>query len=257
VVLVLWAGMGLAQAPARDRAPQAAAYPETEAAAAWRALAANYVRKALREHTLDQDPVLNARVDAVMAAVGTSVAAIDARFKGASWRAILIEDFGRGAAAFPGEIILVDAKFVRNLALTDDELALILSHEAAHVVEGHALAKLSFMAERLGKDRVPTARKALVEFLARDAYAAAFQPKARTQEREADALGAAILFASGYDPQRALLLFDKLTALEKRESGRGELSSDTHDDASVRKQAVGSVLAELLQLQARQGTDTR
>ena len=67
------------------------------------------------------------------------------------------------AAAFPGQTILIDAKFVRKLALSDDELALMLCHEAAHLLAGHASDKLSFMAEFLGKDRLPTARAALLE----------------------------------------------------------------------------------------------
>jgi predicted Zn-dependent protease len=254
LVLLLFGGVGVAQVPPAAAPQNQAAYPETEAAAAWRALAASYVRKALKDQKLDKEPVLNARVDTVMAAVGKAVAAIDPRFARSAWRAILIEDFGRGAAAFPGEIILVDARFVRNLALTDDELALILSHEAAHVVNGHASEKLSFMAEILGKEKVPTARTALLEFLAKDAYAEVFQPKARLQEREADTLGAAILFASGFDPQRALTLFDKLTVLESRENGQ---AADSHDAASVRKQAVAAVIAELQDLHARRGPATR
>ena len=248
VVLLLFGGFSLAQVPPDGRPLNQAAYPESEAAEAWRGLAASYVRKALREQKLNKDPVLNARVDAVMAAVGTAVAAMDARFAGAAWRAILIENFGRGAAAFPGQTILVDAKFVRTLALTDDELALILSHEAAHVVAGHALAKLSFMAEFLGKEKIPTARTALLEFLAKDSYAEVFQPKARLHEREADTLGAVILFASGYDPQRALGVFDKLVELETLDNGR---STDSHDAAGARKQAVAAVIAELQQLHAR------
>jgi predicted Zn-dependent protease len=177
-----------------------------------------------------------------MASVGAAAAALDARFAGSTWRAILIRDFGHGAAAFPGETILVDAKFVRSLQLNDDELALILSHEAAHVLAGHASAKLSFMAEFLGKEKVPTAHTALLEFLAKDAYAAAYRPMAQLQEREADALGAAIFFATGYGHQRALQVFDKLAALETRED---RLIPDAHDSAAVRKQAVSAVFAEL------------
>jgi predicted Zn-dependent protease len=224
----------------------AQAYPEPEAAAAWRGLAASYVRKALRDQTLARDPALNARVDKVIAAVGAAVAATDSRFARASWKAILIEDFGHGAVAFPGETVLVDAKFVRALQLNDDELALIFSHEAAHVIAGHASAKLSFMAEFLGKEKVPTARTALLEFLAKDSYAAVFQPVARLQEREADALGAAIFHATGFDSQRALGLFDKLTELETRDSGGwAGRAADTHDSAEARKQAVSKVIAEL------------
>ena len=232
----------------------AAAYPESEAAAAWRGLAASYVRKALKDHALDQDPVLNARVDRVMAAVGAAAAAVDPRFAAASWKAILIDDFGHGAAAFPGQTILIDAKFVRKLALSDDELALMLCHEAAHLLAGHASDKLSFMAEFLGKDRLPTARAALLEFLAQDSYAAAFKPRAQMQEREADTIGAAILFVTGYDPQRALGLFDKLAQLEPRADGP---ALDPHDTAAARKRAVAGVIADLRQRQADLGPKRR
>lgn len=224
------------------------AYPEPEAAAAWRGLAASFVRKAIRDQTLEKDPAINARVDAVMAAVGAAVARFEPRYANTLWRAILIEDFGRGAAAFPGQTILVDAKFVRNLKLNDDELALIFAHEAAHVLAGHATAKLSFMAEFLGKEKVPDAHTALIEFLARDSYATVFLPTARLQEREADRLGAAIFFASGYDSQRALALFDKLAELETREAGK---ATDTHDAALVRKLAVSRVLTELQKTKVR------
>ncbi|MBE0614612.1 MAG: M48 family metalloprotease [Burkholderiales bacterium] len=241
VVLLLFGGMCFAQIP-----PQTGtAYPDSEADAAWRGLAAGYVRQALKDRTLDRDGILNARVDAVMATVGAAVAAIDARFAHASWHAILISDFGYGAAAFPGETIIVDASFVRTLQLNDDELALILAHEAAHVVAGHAAVKLSFMAEFLGKEKVPNARTALLEFFANDAYAAVYQPRAEMQEREADSLGAAIFFATGYDARRALRVFDKLADLETREE-RHDL--DSHDIATARKRAISGVLADLQRL---------
>ncbi len=242
-LLLSFAGTCLAQ--------DQAAYPESEAAAAWRGLAASYVRQAIADKTLDRDAVWNARVDAVMARVGTAVGAIDARFARATWRVILIEDFGRGAAAFPGETILVDAKFVRALQLSDAELAMIFAHEAAHVVAGHAYTKLSFMAETLGKEKVPTARTALLEFLAKDSYGAAFLPTARLQEREADALGAAIFFASGYDLQQALGMFDKLAALE---AGQERTS---HDAAAERKQTIAGVIEELRRLHASRGASPR
>lgn len=248
VALLLFSGgICFAQASPDGKPQSRLAYPESEATAAWRGLAAGYVRQALKDQTLERDRSLNTRVDAVMAKVGATVAAIDARFANSSWRAILINDFGYGAAAFPGETILVDANFVRTLQLNDDELALILSHEAAHVLAGHASVKLSFMAEYLGKEKVPTARTALLEFLAKDSYATAYRPTAQLQEREADSLGVAILFATGYDTQRALGVFDKLAELESRQ---GRRAPDSHDTAIVRKQAISAVLADLQRLHA-------
>ena len=254
VLLLLFSGICLAQASTEGKPPSLAAYPESEAVAAWRGLADGYVRRALKDRTLDLDQTLNARVDAVMLAVGAAATGIDARFAGASWKAILINDFGYGAAAFPGETILVDANFVRSLQLNDDELALILAHEAAHVLAGHAAVKLSFMAEFLGKEKVPTARTALLEFLAKGAYAAAYRPTAQLQEREADRLGAAIFFATGYDAERALAVYDKLAYLEAREDGR---DPDSHDAANARKQAVAGVIAELQGFDARRDPQPR
>jgi len=247
-LLLLCANLGIAQVSSHGETKAGLAYPESEAVAAWRALASGYVRKALKDQTLDKDPVLNARIDAVMAAVGASVARLDPRFAGSGWRAILIDGFGRGAAAFPGGTILVDAKFVRNLSLSDDELAMILSHEVAHVVSGHASEKLSFMAEILGKEKVPTARTALAEFFAKDSYAADFMPKARMQEQEADSLGAVILFGSGYDALKALKVFDKLADQEARNNLRAGQDGDSHDAAHTRRLAVAKVIAELQRL---------
>lgn len=252
VLMLAW-GVCFSQAPAGG-SRIVAAYPASEAAAAWRALAASYVRKAIKDHTLNRDPVLNARVDRVMAAVGAAAATIDPRFAASAWKAILIDDFGHGAAAFPGQIILIDVNFVRKLELSDDELALILCHEAAHLLAGHASAKLSFMAEFLGKDRLPTARAALLEFLARDTYAEAFRHRALMQEREADRIGAAILFLTSYDPQRALGLFDKLARLE---IGAQAPVLDSHDPAAARKRAIAGVIAELRQRESARASERR
>ena len=67
-------------------------------------------------------------------------------------------------------------------------------------------------------------------------------------------VGAAILFASGYDARRVLVLFDKLARLE---AGEDERAADSHDAATVRKQAVAGVIAELEQLGARRGPEPR
>jgi predicted Zn-dependent protease len=215
-----------------------AAYPETEAAAVWRSLGASYVRKALKENQVDRDPVLNARVDAVMAAIGRAAARLYPAHAVSSWRVLLIAEFGHGAVAFPGGTVLMDASFVRQLQLTDDELALLLAHEVAHLVAEHPSEKLSFVADRMGKEKAPTAGSALLAFFTADTYALQFQPTARLQEREADAIGAAVLDASGYDPARALVLFDKLANLGQ------DLETSTHDGATARREAVLRALDE-------------
>ena len=236
--LLLFSSICLAQTPSGVRYQNA--YPEQESAAVWRSLGASYVRKALKDNLLDRDPSWNSRLDTVMAAVGAAAATLFPNDAGSSWRALLIDDFGHGAVAFPGGTVLVDANFVRRLEMTDSELALLLAHEVAHLVAAHPSEKLAFMAEKLGKHRAPTAGSALLAFYTQDSYAFLFEPTARLQEREADAIGARILQASGYDAQQALALFDKLAKLEQRGP-----DASGHDPAMVRKDAVLRVLEGL------------
>jgi predicted Zn-dependent protease len=234
--LLLCSSFCLAQLPATSSEKLEAVYPDAEVSAVWHALGAAYVRKALDDRTLDRDPDLNARIDAVTARVAGAVASMSPRFPAAYWRTILVEGFGHGATAFPGGTLIVDANFVRRHQVTDEELALIIAHEMAHVVAGHASEKLSFMAGLMGtKAHVPTARAALIAFFTSDGHVDTFRPIAQKQEREADRIGAVFLLKSGYDPQRALLLFDKLAAQEAGNEVRG---ADTHDPAALRKELV-------------------
>lgn len=235
--LLLFAGASHGQAPVEARYLTPTAYSEQDSSAVWRSLGTSYVRKALKEDTLDRDPAWNARLDTAMAAIGAAAARLYPPFAATRWSALLIEDFGHGAVAFPGGTVLVDSRFARQLALTDNELALILAHEVAHLVAGHPSEKLSFMAVKLGKERAPTAGSALLAFYTQDAFARLFQPTAMLQEREADAIGARILRASGFDALQALALFDKLAKIEPAGNG---ISS--HDPALVRKESARRIL---------------
>ena len=235
--LLLSASACHAQVPAEVRYLTPTAYSEQDSSAVWRSLGASYVRKALKEDTLNRDPAWNARLDTVMAAIGAAAARLYPTLAGTRWSAFLIEDFGHGAVAFPGGTVLVDSRFARQFALTDNELALILAHEVAHVVAGHPSEKLSFMAVKLGLERMPTAGSALLAFFTQDAYARLFRPTAKLQEREADAIGALILGASGYDALQALAVFDKLAIIE-----RAGNDTSSHDPAPARKESVRRVL---------------
>jgi len=254
VACLLFPAFCLAQAPGGVRYLNPMAFPEPESSAVWRSLGASYLRKAIRDNALERDPALNSRIDTVMGAVAAAAASHYPRLSGSSWRALLIEDFGHGAVAFPGGTVLVDARFLRQLELTDDELALVLAHEVAHIAADHPSEKLSFMAEALGRDKAPDATSALREFFTQESYALLFQPTARLQEREADAIGAAIFLGTRYDPQRALGLFDKLAKLEP--AGRA-FESGSHDPAAMRKRSVAGALKALRAGEDRPRTETR
>jgi predicted Zn-dependent protease len=99
-------------------------------------------------------------------------------------------------------------------ARNPDELAFVLGHEAAHHIAGHIpkrndqalsgalLAGVLAQASGLSPDEVRAAQNMGAEVAARS-YSKEF-------ELEADALGAEIAFAAGYDPVRGSGFFDRL-----------------------------------------------
>lgn len=99
-------------------------------------------------------------------------------------------------------------------ARNPDELAFVLGHEAAHHIAGHIpkrndqalsgalLAGVLAQASGLSPEEVRAAQNMGAEVAARS-YSKEF-------ELEADALGAEIAFAAGYDPVRGTGFFDRL-----------------------------------------------
>lgn len=99
-------------------------------------------------------------------------------------------------------------------ARNPDELAFVLGHEAAHHIAGHIpkrndqalsgalLAGVLAQASGLSPDEIRAAQNKGAEVAARS-YSKEF-------ELEADALGAEIAFAAGYDPVRGSGFFDRL-----------------------------------------------
>ena len=75
----------LAQAPGGIRYQSPAAYSAPDSAAVWRSLGASYVRKALKDNSLKRDPESNARMDAVMRAVGAAAGSLYPRFARSAW----------------------------------------------------------------------------------------------------------------------------------------------------------------------------
>ncbi|WP_295073016.1 M48 family metallopeptidase [Tabrizicola sp.] len=99
-------------------------------------------------------------------------------------------------------------------ARNPDELAFVLGHEAAHHIAGHIpkrndqalsgalLAGVLAQASGLSPDEIRAAQNMGAEVAARS-YSREF-------ELEADALGAEIALAAGYDPNRGTGFFDRL-----------------------------------------------
>jgi predicted Zn-dependent protease len=194
------------------------------------------------------DPLLNGWLDAVGDQLGASSDTPEQHFT-----FFLIRDRQINAFATLGGYIGVNAGLV--LAADDeDEVAGVLSHEIAHVTQGHMLRAV----ERAQRDNVPillamlgamavagaskssSADNAAIAAMA-SAQGLAVQRQidfSRDNEAEADRIGIRTLARSGYDPEAMAEFFGKLLAVSRaNQGGERERTPDylqTHPVTTVR-----------------------
>jgi predicted Zn-dependent protease len=127
---------------------------------------------------------------------------------------------------------------------SDDEMAVVLGHELAHITEGHVMKgavsglALNVLAIVL-ESRVPGAGQAAggVGQLFLNHYT-------QTQEREADDVGLRYAYQAGYDPRAAVDIQERLAVKVPQSMSAGYF--DTHPSSVERAVAARNEAAELL-----------
>src|SRR5471032_1172221 len=92
---------------------------------------------------LDDDRVLLARLQSIGAGLIRAAVALKPEVAGWEWEFHTTSDAEVDAICMAGGKILVGSAFVRQLALSDGELATLLGHEVAHAVAEHHRETLS------------------------------------------------------------------------------------------------------------------
>lgn len=154
----------------------------------------------------------------------------------------VVRDDAVNAFAFPGGVVVVNTGLLAR-AGTPDEVAGVLAHELAHVLERHSLEAAL---DRVG---VLVALGVLVDsgaslFELQTALSLLDLKFSRDHEREADAIGLEMLHAAGLDPTAMGTFFERLA----REGGDlpGALQLLTTHPASVeRAEALAERASEL------------
>jgi predicted Zn-dependent protease len=131
------------------------------------------------------------------------------------WEVNLIGSRQINAFCMPGGKIAFYLGILSELQLSDDEVAMIMGHEAAHALLEHAR-------EQMGKNVVTTGalRLGAALFGLGNMGDAAAQiggqllslKFSRDDESEADALGLIMASRAGYDPRSGVTLWQKMTA---------------------------------------------
>jgi metalloendopeptidase OMA1, mitochondrial len=167
-----------------------------------------------------ETPVLNdasqqARIDGIGRRIAASVGRA---LPDAQWEFVIFNDDATvNAFALPGGKVGVYTGLIK-LASSDDEIAIVIGHEIAHVTSRHGGERMSqaMLAQGLGSGLDAYAADKKYGQLAATAFGLGAQgvllKYSRDQETEADVIGLRFAAGAGYDPRAAAAFWRKMQA---------------------------------------------
>ena len=179
------------------------------------------------------DPALNARVNRI----GQRIAqAVGDELPDAKWEFVVFDSKELNAFALPGGKVGVYTGLMQ-LAENDAELATVMGHEIGHVIARHGAERMS---EAMVMASVGALGSAVVETKTQDpatrqlfdlAYGGITTlgrvlPHSRSNESEADRMGAIYAARAGYDPRASITFWQKMMAQKQAADKAGAGSAD-------------------------------
>ncbi len=164
------------------------------------------------------------------------------------WEVNLIGQRTINAFCMPGGKIAFYYGILSELQLDDDEVAMIMGHEAAHALLEHAREQMGKNAVTTGALRLGAAVLGLGQLgdMGAQLGAQLLQLKySRDDETEADQLGLLMAAKAGYDPRKGVSLWQKMGAAG---GGAPPAMLSTHPSGPQRIQDIQGRLAVVLPL---------
>ena len=172
-----------------------------------------------------------------------------------SWQINVIKSKELNAWAMPGGKMAFYTGLVDNLRLSDDEIATVMGHEMAHALKEHGKKKVNMaqftnvlaevanvaLATQIGGEG-----SALVVGLAKDW--GLDKPYSRSAETEADEVGLLLMAKSGYNPEAAPGLWDKMQQASKGSRGILDQLASTHPSDEDRQKNLLRLMPEAMAL---------
>ncbi|WP_281071792.1 M48 family metallopeptidase [Succinivibrio dextrinosolvens] len=135
------------------------------------------------------------------------------------WEVNTIKDNTVNAWCMPGGKIVVYTGLIKELSLTDDEMAAIIGHEISHALKEHSREAMSKAMVQSGVTSVAGlfGVSSTITDSANAVYNATVAlPFSRDQESEADKYGLELMYKAGFNPQGAVSVMKKMDAYEKK-----------------------------------------
>jgi Zn-dependent protease with chaperone function len=182
-----------------------------------------------------QLPILHDRsVEAFVTAVGNRLAAV-APGADYMYQFKVVNASDINAFALPGGYLYFNRGLI-EAAKNEGQLAGVMAHEIAHVALRHGTNQaskaylgqmgLGVMGGLLGKDNGTTSKA--INAVGGFGMNALFLKFSRTDEEQADVVGAQMMARAGYDPQDMVTFFEMLRSTQARDPGRVEQFFSSH-----------------------------
>ena len=207
--------------------------------------------EATKKGQFNTDAALTARVRAIAARIEPQTKVFRPDAVNWNWQVNVIDSKELNAFCMPGGRIMFYSGLIKQLNLTDDEIAIVMGHEIAHALREHSREQISQqMAAQTGLG-IGSALLGLGSAgadLANQGYQSLVATKfSRTDETEADRIGLELAARAGYDPRAGLTLWQKMGAAATSKEAPPEFLS-THPADANRSATIQSLLPTVMPL---------
>lgn len=171
-----------------------------------------------QQEKISTDPKMNAYVQCVADAIIPYVP--KSAFDG-QWEVVVFDSPQINAFALPGGKIGVYTEILK-VAENQDQLAAIMGHEVAHVIEGHSNERMSsgtisnygmVLADVLLQTQEVQGRDAIMAGLGVGVQYGILMPYGRSHEKEADIVGQELMAKAGFKPEASVELWRNMAKL--------------------------------------------
>ena len=189
--------------------------------------------------TLNTDRAMQQRLRAIAARIEPQTRVFRADAPGWNWEVNVINSNALNAYCMPGGKIMFYSGLIRQLNLSDDEIAVVMGHEIAHALREHSREQVSQAIAAQTAIGIGAALLGLGQGsseLANTAYEALIATRfSRTDENEADRIGLELTARAGYDPRAGVSLWQKMSNASSGGRPPEFLSSHPTDTSRVRQ----------------------
>ncbi len=198
--------------------------------------------------TLNTDRAMEQRVRAIAARIEPQTRVFRADAPAWKWEVNVINSNELNAFCMPGGKIMFYSGLIRQLSLSDDEIAVVMGHEISHALREHSREQVSQAIAAQTAIGVGSALLGLGQGssdIANIAYQSLIATRfSRTDENEADRIGLELTARAGYDPRAGVSLWQKM--MKANSGGRPPEFLSSHPTDSSRVQQIESLLPTVM-----------